>query len=153
VEGIEPDALDDAVPDREYGRLNIRPEVFEDFRQFIGDTDRLRSLECGHMIMERGGRVYGNQALLPPFQADGILKRHRHVNTPFDRAASCTDGNGVLAARSDGCDEHAIRLSVGADEEIVAAAIDESNFLVEGDGTGVSFPHAVAPVRSVSSCE
>jgi hypothetical protein len=37
-----------------------------------------------------------------------------------------------------------IRLSVGADEEIVAAAIDESNFLVEGDGTGVSFPHAVA---------
>lgn len=51
--------------------------------------------------------------------------------------------------RWDGCDEHAIGLSVGADQEFVAAAIDEANFVVEGDGARISFPHAEPQIPAV----
>jgi hypothetical protein len=40
----------------------------------------------------------------------------------------------------DRCDEHAVGLSILPYEEIVAAAVDEADFLVEGDGAGVALP-------------
>ena len=50
---------------------------------------------------------------------------------------------------SDGCDEYAISLSVGAHEEVVTTAIVETNFLVERDGSGVSFPHPKPQIVAV----
>jgi hypothetical protein len=53
------------------------------------------------------------------------------------RRRQCT---GSLLRSWDRCDEHAVGLSILPYEEIVAAAVDEAGFLVEGDGAGVALP-------------
>ncbi len=58
-------------------------------------------------------------------------------------------GKELGAVRSNGGDEHSIGLSVAAHIEVVAAAIDEADFLVKSDGTGVSFPHTEPKIPSV----
>jgi hypothetical protein len=57
-------------------------------------------------------------------------------------------GNAETIRRPHGRDKHAVRLSIGAYEEIVAASIDETDFLIESDGTWISFPHAEPKVSS-----
>lgn len=101
MEGVEPDALDDTVPDCEHGSQAVRPEVIEDPLQLIGNIDRLRPLECGHMVVERGARAHRAQDLLPDVQADGLLKLHRRCQFPMESDAACAacslrNGRGIL---------------------------------------------------------
>ena len=45
-----------------------------------------------------------------------------------------------LLSNRDRRDEHAVGLSILPYEEVVVAAVDEADFLVEGDGARVVFP-------------